>query len=92
VALAAAAAGDALNPPDRQWSARTAVAAVEAYRATLSPVLAKTGLVSCRFEPTCSAYAREALRRHGLVPGGALAAWRIARCNPWAEGGIDRVP
>jgi putative membrane protein insertion efficiency factor len=47
---------------------------------------------ACRFHPSCSAYAVEALRTHGLLRGGALAAWRILRCHPWNAGGVDPVP
>ena len=47
---------------------------------------------SCRFEPTCSAYALEALRRHGAAAGTYLTLARIARCHPWCEGGCDPVP
>ena len=46
----------------------------------------------CRYEPTCSAYALEAVSKYGVVRGGWLAAQRIGRCHPWAPGGIDRVP
>ena len=46
----------------------------------------------CRFEPTCSSYAIEALRRHGLAKGMGLAAWRLLRCHPFHPGGIDPVP
>jgi hypothetical protein len=92
IAVSSALAGDALNPPDSQWSARAAGAAVAGYRRTISPLLARTGLVQCRYSPTCSAYAAEALRRHGFFPGTALTAWRLARCNPFAKGGVDPVP
>jgi uncharacterized protein len=61
---------------------------VRAYRLILSPWLGH----SCRFQPTCSAYAMEALERHGGLRGGALAAWRILRCNPWGGSGYDPVP
>ncbi|MBO5882175.1 MAG: membrane protein insertion efficiency factor YidD [Alistipes sp.] len=47
---------------------------------------------SCRFTPTCSAYAIEALRKHGPIKGLLLAIWRILRCNPWGGSGYDPVP
>jgi putative membrane protein insertion efficiency factor len=84
--------GDALRPPERQAGARVGVAAIDAYRATASKWLGKTGLVRCRFTPTCSEYGREAIARYGLARGGALTAARILRCNPWAKGGNDPVP
>ncbi len=46
----------------------------------------------CRFEPTCSNYTIEALKRHGLWRGGLLSIWRILRCSPFSPGGIDPVP
>jgi len=46
----------------------------------------------CRFYPTCSCYAAEALRTHGVLHGTALAAWRLLRCNPFNAGGVDLVP
>ena len=58
------------------------------YRRTLSPVLG----ARCRFEPSCSAYAEEALQTHGALRGGLLALWRLLRCQPFARGGIDPVP
>lgn len=86
------AAGDALRPPPEQASARIALASIDAYRATVSPVLARTGVVRCRFEPTCSEYGREAISRYGFPKGFALTAGRVLRCNPWAKGGVDPVP
>ena len=62
--------------------------AVRAYRLLLSPWLGS----SCRFEPTCSAYALQALDRHGAATGSRLTLWRLARCQPWCEGGHDPVP
>ncbi len=47
---------------------------------------------SCRFTPTCSQYALQAIERHGAFFGGALAVWRLLRCNPFAKGGYDPVP
>ena len=84
--------GDALRPPQRQWSARAAVAAIDVYRSAVSPSIASSGLVRCRFRPTCSAYGREAILRYGSPKGFALAGARILRCHPWAAGGQDPVP
>lgn len=64
------------------------VNAVRAYRLLLSPWLGG----SCRFEPTCSNYAIEALQRHGAAAGSWLAVARLARCQPWCMGGCDPVP
>jgi len=86
------AVGDALRPASDQASARLAVGAIDAYRATLSPILADSGLVHCRFEPTCSAYGRQAIARYGAPRGFMLAAGRVLRCHPWARGGLDPVP
>lgn len=61
---------------------------VHAYRLFLSPWLGS----NCRYHPTCSAYALEALKKHGALKGGWLAARRIARCHPWGKSGIDNVP
>jgi uncharacterized protein len=60
---------------------------IRVYRATLSGWLGG----QCRFYPTCSHYAEDAIREYGAVRGSALAAWRILRCNPFGTGGIDRV-
>ncbi len=69
-------------------AARLGIAAVRTYQWTLRPVLG----ANCRFTPSCSDYAVDALRCHGAARGSALAAWRILRCNPWTEGGYDPVP
>lgn len=63
------------------------IACVRVYRATLSGWLGG----QCRFYPSCSHYAEDAIREHGAAKGSALAAWRIIRCNPFGEGGIDPV-
>lgn len=86
------AVGDALRPVPDQFGARLAIAAIDVYRSTVSPALARSGIVRCRFEPTCSAYGREAIRRYGSPRGFALTAGRILRCHPWARGGRDPVP
>jgi uncharacterized protein len=46
---------------------------------------------SCKYHPSCSQYALDALRRYGLVRGSILAGWRLLRCNPWSHGGVDYV-
>ena len=53
---------------------------------------AMKGGPTCRFVPTCSAYAYEAITKYGVIKGGALALWRILRCNPFSKGGYDPVP
>jgi uncharacterized protein len=68
--------------------ARILTGAVGLYRRYVSPVTSQR----CRFEPTCSAYALQAISERGAVVGSALALRRIARCHPWSPGGIDRVP
>ena len=69
-------------------AARSAAALLDAYKRFLSPLLPR----ACRFEPTCSVYAREAIERHGLARGSALAAKRLLRCHPFHRGGLDPVP
>lgn len=61
---------------------------VRGYRFFLKPWLGN----ACRFEPTCSAYALQALQRHGAAAGSYLVVRRIARCHPWCDGGCDPVP
>ena len=91
-ALAGLAIGDCVKPPGDQLGARLAICGIDAYRATLSRAVERTGLIQCRFHPTCSAYGREAILRYGLPKGAVLAAARILRCNPFAKGGEDPVP
>lgn len=69
-------------------AARITIAGIGLYRRFISPLFGR----HCRYEPTCSAYALEAIRIHGLRRGGALALRRIGRCHPWAPGGVDKVP
>jgi len=74
------------------WSVRAlrrlALVLIRCYRAALSPLLGP----SCRFFPSCSHYGEEAIERFGLLHGGALTAWRILRCHPFSQGGLDPVP
>jgi putative membrane protein insertion efficiency factor len=63
-------------------------ALVRAYQWFIRPLLPR----SCRFHPSCSEYAEEALARHGALRGGWLAARRVCRCGPWSPGGFDPVP
>jgi len=67
---------------------RVLIVGVRTYRLLLSPWLGS----ACRFEPTCSAYALEALQAHGAGAGSYLVAKRLLRCHPWCEGGLDPVP
>ena len=62
--------------------------AVRGYQLIVSPWFGP----SCRYYPSCSAYAVTALHRHGGLRGTVLAAWRVLRCNPWSDGGVDPVP
>lgn len=61
---------------------------IRGYKRWISPLLGHR----CRFYPSCSSYAVEALKVHGPVKGLALAVWRLFRCGPWSEGGFDPVP
>ena len=71
-----------------QWLAWPLIGLVHAYRIALSPWLG----VNCRFQPSCSSYALDALKSHGAFRGTALAVRRIARCHPWGGSGYDPVP
>ena len=72
------------------FGTRPALFAIDQYRAHVSPHL--RGVVVCRFTPSCSAYGRESIRKHGLIVGGAKTAWRIARCGPWTKQGTVDPP
>lgn len=68
---------------------RAALAAlIHGYRLTIGRLLGER----CRFHPTCSAYALEAIRVHGALKGSAMAMWRVLRCSPLTVGGLDPVP
>jgi putative membrane protein insertion efficiency factor len=64
------------------------VALVYAWRYSLG-LLTPAG--TCKYHPSCSQYAVDAFRSHGLLKGGILAGWRILRCNPWSHGGVDHA-
>ena len=70
------------------WPRQALVLLVRGYRLLLSPWLGS----ACRFQPTCSAYALDALQRHGALAGSYLTLRRLGRCHPWCEGGCDPVP
>ncbi|MEK6326713.1 MAG: membrane protein insertion efficiency factor YidD [Actinomycetota bacterium] len=63
------------------------LAPIRVYQRWISPALPRR----CKYEPTCSAYAEQAIRELGVVRGPILAAWRLARCNPFSHGGYDPV-
>ncbi|MBN8873371.1 MAG: membrane protein insertion efficiency factor YidD [Rhodospirillales bacterium] len=69
-------------------AAELAVGLVRTYQWTLRPLIG----ANCRFWPSCSEYAIEAVRTHGALRGSGLAARRVLRCNPWHPGGVDPVP
>ncbi len=68
---------------------RVLLAMIAFYRRWLSPL---KGRPTCRFLPTCSEYAAEAVRTHGALRGAGLATWRLLRCHPFCRGGHDPVP
>jgi uncharacterized protein len=64
-----------------------ATAPIRLYQRAISPVLP----ARCKYHPSCSHYAVEAIRHYGILRGVVLAAWRLLRCNPWSHGGVDFV-
>ena len=71
----------------RVWPRSIVVNVIRAYQNFLSPMLPP----SCRYWPTCSQYTLQAIQKYGVVRGVLMGAWRILRCNPWSNGGIDPV-
>jgi putative membrane protein insertion efficiency factor len=71
-----------------RWPRQVLISAIRVYQLVLSPHLGR----ACRFEPSCSAYAAEAIARRGVIRGSWLAAVRIGRCHPWGGFGYDPVP
>ena len=74
--------------PPKSPLAALFLALIRGYQRALSPLMGH----QCRFAPTCSHYAHDAIVTFGALRGGALALWRILRCNPWCRGGLDPVP
>jgi conserved hypothetical protein YidD len=72
----------------KRTMARILIYLIRLYRYTLSPWLGN----QCRFYPTCSCYAEQAIARYGVLRGGWLALHRLLRCHPWRPGGVDPVP
>jgi putative membrane protein insertion efficiency factor len=64
------------------------IAAIRLYQRLVSPLLGEN---VCKYHPTCSQYAIDAIRAKGYLRGSLLAAWRLLRCNPWSRGGVDYV-
>lgn len=78
----------ALEPSGlRALPRRSVILVIRSYQLLVSPLLG----TNCRFAPTCSHYAEEAVRRHGVVRGGRMAVKRLLRCHPWNPGGWDPV-
>ena len=70
-----------------RWSRAAVTAPIIVYQRLISPALGPR----CKYEPSCSRYAVEAIRRYGILRGLVLAVWRVLRCNPWSHGGYDPV-
>ena len=75
------------RPPLVRFARAVAVAPITVYQRFVSPAIPRR----CKYEPTCSRYAVEAIREYGILRGAVLAAWRLLRCNPWSYGGYDPV-
>jgi putative membrane protein insertion efficiency factor len=71
----------------KRWLRAIVLAPIRVYQRLVSPALPRR----CKYEPTCSAYAAQAIRELGVVRGSILAAWRLVRCNPFSHGGYDPV-
>ena len=75
------------DPIARRAAMALALGPIRLYQRVVSPLLGPR----CRYHPTCSAYAVDAIRDFGILRGAVLAAWRVLRCNPWSLGGVDRA-
>ena len=75
------------SPRERRRLLRTAaIAPIRLYQLLVSPLVPAN---TCKYHPSCSEYAVLAIRKHGVLSGLRLAAWRLLRCNPWSDGGVD---
>jgi uncharacterized protein len=72
----------------KRWLLAAILAPIRLYRRLISPLIPRR----CKYEPSCSAYAAEAVSELGIVRGAFAAAWRLLRCNPFSHGGYDPVP
>jgi uncharacterized protein len=75
------------SPSHDRLHIRLALAPIRVYQRVISPALPRR----CKYHPTCSAYAVQAIRSYGILRGSVLAAWRLLRCNPFSHGGYDPV-
>ena len=75
------------HPDPLRWMRTTVLAPIRLYQRLISPALPRR----CKYEPTCSRYAVQAVERYGILRGLVLATWRLLRCNPWSHGGYDPV-
>ncbi|HVS14978.1 MAG TPA: membrane protein insertion efficiency factor YidD [Thermoanaerobaculia bacterium] len=82
---------DWARAPERQWTTRASLVAIDLYQATLSRGLSSLG-ARCRFTPSCSHYGEAVIRRDGIAVGGARALWRVVRCGPWTPYGTVDEP
>ncbi len=73
---------------DEDLIKKSLILLIDFYKKAISPYLPD----ACRFTPTCSQYAKQALQKHGVIKGGWLALYRVLRCNPFGKGGYDPVP
>jgi len=90
--LVVAITADLRRQPEEQISAKALLGMISIHRKYASPILERFG-ARCKFTPTCSEYAEEAIRRYGALEGSKLAVKRLARCTPWSdESGDDPVP